>query len=280
MESRPFTFRVKEDQWNLVVRGSGKAFLLLFHGYGQRCEAFKYWEEVLAERYTFVHVDLAFHGQNASGSFAHSFDAQYAQAWFQAILQCIGAQRVDVLAYSIGARVAQFVAKHSWKSIGTLALLAPDGLPVRPGYRFITQTLPGNWLFRAFVSLPQIALSGIFVAEKLRLISGKAASFYRFEIANQAKREQLFNTWMFYRSCKLSAEELIHLAQHIEGGMEVYLGQYDAVLPPKETLRYLQKQEIPCRTFSLELGHNLLSEKAVRKWVQTHTNEKSGLGAA
>ncbi len=280
MESRPFTFRVNQDQWNLTVKGSGKAFLLLFHGYGQRCESFKYWEEVLAERYTFVQVDLAFHGQNALGSFADTFDAQYAKAWFQAILQCVGATQIDLLAYSIGARVAQFVAHHNVQHVGRLALLAPDGLPVRQGYRLITQTLMGNWLFKAFVHLPHIAYSGIFVAERLRLISGKTASFYRFEIASKAKREQLFNTWMFYRNCQLSASDLAVLAQQIEGGVEIYLGQYDAVLPPKETMLYLKKHQVACRTFSLELGHNLLSEKAVRKWVQTHTHEKSGFGAA
>lgn len=273
-------FKVNEDCWNLQIKGMGRKYLLVFHGYGQHCEAFHHWEDLLADEYTFLHVDLAYHGSHAAASFQSLFDEAYCRIWLNQILQHSRTNQVDVLAYSIGARVALTVASLMPECIGKIALLAPDGLPVLPSYRFITGTWPGVLLFKAFVKVPQIALTGIFLAELLRIFPKRTADFYRFEISSKVKREQLFNTWMFYRECRPNPEQLRSLPEKIQGGVNVYLGLNDAVLPPKRTLKFLKKNGIVFGTFLLDLGHNLLSEKAVRKFVQTHTNEKSGFGAA
>lgn len=273
-------FKVNEDRWQMQIKGMGGKYLLLFHGYGQHCEAFHHWEELLAEEYTFLHIDLAYHGAHSAEAFEPLFDEAYCKTWFGHILELIGIRQVDLLAYSIGARVALKVALLMPECIGKIALLAPDGLPVLPSYRFITGTWPGVLLFKAFVKIPQIALTGILMAELLRIIPKRTADFYRFEISGKEKRQQLFNTWMFYRECQLNPQQLRDLQEKIQGGVNVYLGLNDAVLPPKRTLGYLNKHGILFGTFKLDLGHNLLSEKAVRKFVQSHTNEKSGFGAA
>jgi pimeloyl-ACP methyl ester carboxylesterase len=273
-------FKVNEDCWQLQIKGMGDKFLLLFHGYGQHCEAFHHWEELLADEYTFLHVDLAYHGAHETSRFEPLFHKEYCKIWLNRILACSGAKQVDILAYSIGARVALHTASVMPEKIRKIVLLAPDGLPVLPSYRFITNTWPGVLLFKAFVKIPQIALSGIFLAELMRIFPKRTADFYRFEISSLAKRKQLFNTWMFYRECRPKPDQLKALQERIPGGIHVILGQNDAVLPPLRSIKFLEKHEIHWGTFKLDIGHNLLSEKAVRKFVQSHTNEKSGFGAA
>jgi len=255
-------------EWHAPLLGSGKRFLLVFHGYGQDAHAFHHLAELLSDSYTLVLMDLAYHGRNASMLEGYFFQPNQAAEFIDSVCRELQTERISLVGYSIGARIAMSISGACSKRIEELWLFAPDGMPVSGFYKFLTTNLIGISLFRGFVKRPHLVFAIIKAAQALKLIKHKAAKFYLHETADFAKRKQLFNTWMAYRAALPNHIALNDAVRKSSLSVVCVLGIDDSVIPYGRTRRFIRKKLSAAQVYELETGHNMLSDKAIRKFAE------------
>lgn len=258
-------FQVGSIQWKATRFGSGPQWLIALHGYGQEASVFRHFAELHHDNYSLLVIDLAYHGTQSKMLKGFVFDETYARLWMQTILEQLAISKIGLLGYSIGGRISMSIAAWFPEHIEELILIAPDGLPVSRTYRCLTGTLAGQMLFRKFISSPGIAFLLIRLVERLRLLPMKVADYFRNEISTEEKRQQLFDTWMAYRKCLPQTRSL--RAQSTKGTLPVMciLGKSDKVIPFRKARRFALKQFASVQLLELNMGHNLLSEKAMKQ---------------
>ncbi|MBX7203329.1 MAG: alpha/beta hydrolase [Bacteroidia bacterium] len=267
--------QVGDDYWKFDLKGQGHHLLIALHGYGQDATAFRYLTPGFEDQYTIVLVDLAYHGQQANMRAGLLFNKAYAQLWLETLLRALNKRKAGLLGFSIGARVALFIASVAPMHIRELWLIAPDGLPVSPIYRFLTSTKPGVLLFSSFVEKPWLARFLVRTGLLIRLLNQQTGNYFLKEIETKTRRQHLFNTWSCYR---LALPEFSALSQlNTDGRLSVFaiLGTRDAIIPFKKTKRALKRVLPQAILLAPELGHNLLSEKASRILQELIRHKKS-----
>lgn len=251
--------------WKAETFGTGPQLLVALHGYGQDSSVFKHLCGLLGTRYTFLAIDLAFHGKNKDLPKGFEFDELYSRKWVEAILAKTGKSQLGITGYSIGARVALSVASWCPEQVNELLLLAPDGLPVSSSYKLLTSTWAGNNRFKAAVKSPGLAFNLISIGQALKIIPHKAADFFRTEIATIEKRQQLFDCWMAYRDAIPDGSVLRKRSLTGKLAVTCVLGRFDSVIPFKKTTKHLLRILPDSRVIELKMGHNLVSEKSAKK---------------
>src|SRR5690606_35857699 len=129
--------------------------VLCFHGYGETGKAFSFLEKAAADRYSFIALDLPYHGETEWRE-----GLEFTTNDLLTIIQLIKKEtgRADdhaiLLGFSLGGRLALQLYEISPQTVNRIALLAPDGLKVNPWYWFATQTILGNRLFALTMQKP------------------------------------------------------------------------------------------------------------------------------
>ena len=133
--------------------GNGFAQVLAFHGFGRTSADFALFEPLLAERCTIHAFDLHFHGESSTpGERAHEpFTPEELAAYFTAFADHMGVQRVTLLGYSLGGRIALSLLTTMPDRVASVLLVAPDGLKTRPWYRVLAASRFGRHLYGRFV---------------------------------------------------------------------------------------------------------------------------------
>jgi pimeloyl-ACP methyl ester carboxylesterase len=263
--NKTIQFEADNLVWKADLIGKGPKLLIAFHGYGQNADIFRHVEELMQEEYTFLLVDLAFHRHQKDFPKGFLFDEAYSKKWISAILEKSGKTVVSLMGFSIGARIAMFVAQNNTDKVNEIWLIAPDGLPVSKAYKFLTRSWFGKKLFQHFVESPSVANLLIAMGEKSKLITVKAAKFYRHEISNVSMRQQLFDTWVSYQEAIPNYKVLGALNDKGKLAITCILGKQDAIIKFRRTRKFLRKSLPDAQIIELEIGHNILSDKGVKK---------------
>lgn len=257
-------FQAGGIQWNVSQFGHGPQYLIAFHGYGQDAQAFKHFSEISTDTYTILSIDLAFHGKHEEFPKGFIFSREYAEIWLNVLLEATEQKTFGLIGYSIGARIAMSMLEWFPKKISELILFAPDGLPVAKTYLLLTRTWLGVKVFRYFIESPGIAFFLIKFGEKLKIVPSKVADFYRNEIQDESKRLQLFDTWMAYRRSTPTDKRLNKQLKVNSKHVMCILGRRDAVIKYAITRKHARKRYPNLQLIELDLGHNLLSNKAIK----------------
>lgn len=257
-------FQAGTIHWNATRFGQGSQWLIALHGYGQNASLFRHFAEHYGDRYSILAIDLAHHGSNTDIPPTLLFDDAYARIWLEAILEKTGMQRIGMLGFSIGGRISMSLASWFPDQISELILLAPDGLPVSLTYRFLTRTWLGNVIFRRFILYPGVALGIIKAGVACGWMPGKVADYFKNEISTLVKRQQLFDTWMTYRNALPKKQRLRLALKNKKIPVTCVLGKNDKVIPFKKTRKTALERLSGMQLVELEIGHNLLSDKAMK----------------
>jgi pimeloyl-ACP methyl ester carboxylesterase len=255
-----------KNEWNITAFGKGDTILLAFHGYGQSHTVFEHFSKLIYETHTIWCIDLAFHGENSDINQGFQFDVAYAKELIDKILILTNKSQIGLLGYSIGGRIALSIASIVPERISEILLFAPDGLPVSKSYYFLTHTLLGDFLFKRFVKNSGLAVNLLRFGKNLKFLPAKLADYYLFEIDTHQKREQLYSTWKAYRMAIPNKKNLLNWNN--KGEITCVLGKHDSVIPLNKTQKHLKIILPSSRVIVLEAGHNLLSEKAIKKLAE------------
>lgn len=130
---------------NYEVFGSEGKFILLMHGWGGSMDSFKPLIRDLtleAGKARVIGVDFPGHGQSPEPPEVWQVDQFKAQ--ILALLDELGAQRVDIVAHSFGGRVALLMAAENPERVGRMVLTGCAGLPPkRSGAQQVKQAVLG-----------------------------------------------------------------------------------------------------------------------------------------
>ena len=169
--------------------GTGNAYALAIHGFGQDGHFFK----TLSEQYpklTICAIDLPWHGETEW--YIDSFNLRD----FDPIIKFLDTQgSIHLIGFSMGCRIAIALSQIHPRLTRSMTLLSPDG--ISGPYHFITEYIPrslrkrlGEWLQN-----PQWLLDASKTLYDGGLLKRFPAAFVQKHLKDPQNRNRLFKTW-------------------------------------------------------------------------------------
>src|SRR5204862_3360421 len=228
----------------------------------------------LGDPCTLYAFDLHFHGESPRypGRVDEPFTPEELATFFFAFTSSIGCQRITLLGYSLGGRLALSVLEQVPERIERVFLAAPDGLKTRPWYRGLATSAIGRRLYKRFVEKPAIVHAVIHGLRAVRLMNERMHRFLIGQTDSRIKRELVRDVWLSYR---LIEPDLQRVADNVnEHGIPVHLffGAHDRVIPPSlgDHLRPLAPAMITQQ--ELPFGHVVLTKELGEAMI-SHLNQ-------
>ncbi len=241
--------------------GRGPVQVLAFHGFGRTGEDFALFEPLLAERCTLHAFDLHFHGESATpGERAHApFTPLELAAYFNAFADHISADKVALLGYSLGGRIALSLLTTMPGRVARVVLVAPDGLKTRPWYRGLAASRFGRHLYGRFVEDPRRAHAIMNTLHRTGLMRPKLHRFLVGQTDTRPKRQQVHDVWLSYRLIEPDLADVGRVLRERSVPLHLFLGLTDSVIPAHlaEGLRSQAPHQVQVHV--LEGGHVLLT---------------------
>lgn len=254
----------KKSSISYATYGVGPKPVIAFHGYGQTKEVFKRLSDVFGSDYQIVAVDLPFHGKTIWKG-QEMVEEEELMAFSQDFLKAVGVHaKFSVLAYSIGGNFALSIASVFAERMDTLWLLAADGLKYKPGYRFITQTVLGKWVFKGFVEFPQPAIGIIKLLHFIGFYPYKLKQFFLSNISTKEKRYDIYRRWRSVSVMIRSRREVIRKLNKHHIRVNLLFGKYDKIISYKSAIK-IDRQLKNSNLVILEDGHQLLNEQTFKE---------------
>lgn len=183
--------------------------------------------------------------------------AQALRALLAAVRAHFQVERVDLLGFSLGARVVMGMVAAAPEWVGGLVLLAPDGLRVHPVYGFAVYTWLGRALFKAVVRWPVGILGIVRILYALRLLPGTTYRLALRQLETRARRDRLYHAWMAWSGIRPDLRALSELSQRHGLHWHVVWGRQDEILDVRQGERFARKVA-GTRFYPLEGGHFFL----------------------
>jgi pimeloyl-ACP methyl ester carboxylesterase len=241
--------------------GHGPLQVLAFHGFGRTGEDFRVLEGSLGGLCTIHAFDLHFHG--ASPAYPHRADQPFTPrelaAFFTAYADGLGAERIALLGYSLGGRIALNLLEQLPERVERAFLVAPDGLKTRPWYRSLAASGLGRRAYKRFVNHPGRVHATMDLLRTFHLMDERMHRFLKGQTDSRAKRQLVHDVWLSYR---LIEPDLIRVADRVRAfdiPVHMVFGLYDRVIPVQlgDRLRALAPDRIDQQV--LPFGHVLIS---------------------
>ncbi|MFZ1332350.1 MAG: alpha/beta hydrolase [Flavobacteriales bacterium] len=214
--------------------GSGPKALIALHGFGRTGEDFSVLEKTIGTAYTIHAFDLHFHGQSPSypQRSEEPFTPGEMAVFFSAFADELKLEKISILGYSLGGRVALNLLEQMPERIERAFLTAPDGLKTRPWYRALASSGFGRWAYRRFVERPAGPVMIIDLLGATRLMSLKMHRFLKGQTDGRAKRMLLRDVWLSYRLIEPDLETVAMNAKKFEIPIHLIFGERDSVIKP------------------------------------------------
>src|SRR5215831_2285952 len=126
---KSFFLPYQSSQVYYQIGGKGKKILCCFHGYGESSESFAFLENYLGDEFSLLCIDLPFHGKTEWNEGTH-FTPYELVLIINEILQQFpeSGPKIYLMGFSLGGRIALSLFETIPEKIGSLILLAADGL--------------------------------------------------------------------------------------------------------------------------------------------------------
>jgi pimeloyl-ACP methyl ester carboxylesterase len=248
--------------------GTGQKLLLCLHGYGECSESFHFLEKYIGTEYTLIGIDLPFHGKtqwNEGLQFSVADRVTITETLHTTY--CDGNQRITLLGYSMGGRVALQLLQSLSTKIEKTVLLAPDGLKVNFWYWLATQTYIGNRLFGYTMKHPGWFFSLLKAGNKLKLINQSVLKFTRYYINDTTVRRLLYERWTTMRAIKPNLASIKKLIRAHALPVRLLYGQYDRIIRHERGEKFRRGIESFCTLHIIQTGHQVLQEKQVKEII-------------
>ncbi len=244
--------RVHCLQW-----GTGKRLLIALHGFGDRARLFSVLERPLGERYTVVAFDLPFHGQTEWP--CETFDKSDMLQIIEQIRLRVGQERLSLMGFSFGARIAQGLLADVLPRLERLFLLAPDGIRTQGMWWAVHTPLWLRRRLRKWVQHPAEWLRAVSWGRRLRLVPLLVAQFLRFHLARAERRQRVFGCWLALDSFYLRRRTLRALWATSGVPIFVFLGSTDETIH-RRAVQELAKGLPNVQVIYVSGGHRMVGE--------------------
>lgn len=246
--------------------GNGQKILLAFHGIGQDFLCFKTFAETFADTYTTYCFDLPFHGKSQFPA----NEVTTKNAWKDFLSNFLEENQISnfsIIGFSMGGRFALATLEAFSTQIDKLILIAPDGISEHPLYQMATRFKLSRLIFKTLIFHHQYFLLVATLLAKLRLVPQKAIRFALKMLDSTEKQQQVYYSWLGFRELNFKMSYIAKLILQEKIEVFIFVGKYDAILPPKQILP-LSKKLSDVRLVILETGHTKLVEKSISYLIQ------------
>ncbi len=243
--------------------GQGPVHVIAFHGFGRTGEDFQVLEGSLGDRCTIHAFDLHFHGHSPSyPQRAHQpFTPEELSTYFTAFTDGLQQEKVSLLGYSLGGRLAMSLVEHMPERIERLFLAAPDGLKNKPWYRALAGSRPGRSGYERFVERPEAFHLLINALHGLKLMNSRMHRFLIGQTDSRAKRVLIHDVWLSYRQIEPDLARVAARAREHGIPIHLYFGEHDRVIKPALGQRLLNHAPDLITQEDLPFGHVILTRQ-------------------
>ena len=241
--------------------GTGPNALIALHGFGRSSADFVRFTRPLNKVFTVYAADIFFHGKSTVERIApdrNPLTPEEFTAFFSAFFDHIGADKVWLMGYSLGGRLAMVLAQNMPERIGGLYLFAPDGLNVNRWYGLLSHYAAGRALFRFFRRRPSWFFRTLRFLLNAGVVSPRTADFVESQIRTSVDQERVYMTWCFLR--KLEPDHKL-LGERLSANgisLDLYFGLYDNIIREGQAKKLLSHVD-RARVRTLRSGHFLLT---------------------
>lgn len=243
--------------------GNGDKVLFCFHGYGEHADTFLFLENFLKEEYTIIAIDFPAHGDTIWNDDFFSPDD---------LLQIIHllkphpVEKISILGYSMGGRIALHILQHYPETIDNIALIAPDGLHVNFWYWLGTQTRAGNMLFKTTMNNPGWLFGLIKIVDATGTLNKSLLNFSRKFLSDEDERLMLYKRWTMMRYFRPKHNGILKALQNENIKLKILFGKFDRVILSKRSSFLRGQKNVSVKI--MDAGHNLLREKHANEIIQ------------
>lgn len=255
------------------ILGTGPSVTICLHGFGENKSSFSLLESPLGSEYTFLCLDLPFHGETEWNE-GLLFSAKDFLAVIDKAFQEIGLEMghsFSILSFSLGGRLALWLLEKIPARINRAILLAPDGLHVNFWYWLGTQTLLGNKLFYATMLKPAWFFTLIKIAGNVGMLNTSIIKLVHYYLDDKVGRLLLYKRWTALRKFKpdlqLSKKNIISYNIPVR----LVFGSYDQIILEKRS-DFFKNNNNNVKVTVLDAGHQLLKEKYITHIIQQFSN--------
>lgn len=258
-------FSTETSNLHYYEYGSGQQILLAFHGFGMRGTQFQVFEEAFGKKYRIISFDLFFHGDTVlyDNSVQNIRKGLQSARFSEQITQFLTAlypnvEKVSVLSYSIGTRMALCLIENMPQKIETVYLIAPDGIePNRllqlGGANFII-----NRVFHQLVYSPKTVSFLLNLLLKLNYIDTTIHRILKAEFDTAETRLTCYNTITYYGKLSFNRHRIAELINQHRLNCHLYFGKKDKLFPAKIGERFGRLLNAP-NIHIFDEGHELVN---------------------
>jgi len=253
--------------------GVGPQIVVCFHGYGEEAAAFNFLEKYASNQYTFISIDLPFHGKT-DWKDGINFTANDLQQILYGILEQNNSKpptsnfKLSLLGFSLGGRMALSLYQTIPEKIEKLVLLAPDGLKVNFWYWLATQTWLGNKFFKLTMKKPGWFLGFLKLLNKLKLVNTSIFKFVTYYIGDAEVRRLLYARWTTLRKIKPNISLIKKNIRKHKTPVRLVYGKHDRIILSSVGEKFRKGIEEHCTISIIPAGHQVLHEKHVEEIVE------------
>ncbi len=216
--------------WHFNHWGKGKTLLIAMHGFGENCGYFDFLERHLADKVTWISLDLPYHGQTLWRGGKNSPITEL-KTFIEACCHKYGCHKVVLVGYSMGGRYClKFTEQHP-ELVEKLILLAPDGVNRSPWFDMASKTTVGKTIFWRIMHNPGTFFRMLDIGLKTGLVSPSMHKFVNLHMKQPGRRRLVFATWQILARIEPNLKQVKANLNHFEIPMTVILGRFDKVIP-------------------------------------------------
>ena len=236
--------------------GSGSEYILCFHGYAQAASRWSILEPYLNPRFTLYAFDLPYHGKtqwNAVDTFTVASLVEIVKQVLPAAVK-----KFNLLAYSMGGRIALRLLQEIPQMITKAVLLAPDGLHRNRWYRFATHTVLGRRIFNEFKKNPKLIITVGKRLKKQGVLSEQMYNLAYYYIHDETARFLLYNRWISTRHFQPNLKLLRQIISQYHIPVEMVFAKHDKVIVADHGIEFIKGLEHQARIHIIDTGHSFL----------------------
>lgn len=242
--------------------GSGDKPMLAFHGYGMTGKQFHVLKDSVLTQYHVYGFDHFFHGESTLEGWTEehilagmprTLVKSYLEEWFN----IYGRQKISLMAYSIGAKLALILLEEFPEWIDEIILMAPDGLSLYKGFDFLTNKPIGKYFFRNATKSKWMAPALLRNLRRLRIIDDNLYNIAYAEIDTEKKRLDVYYTLNLIRRLQPDTEKIIKLIEQHPIKCTIIFGKDDKLFP-KSAAKPFTDQLTKAEIHEVPLGHWLV----------------------
>jgi pimeloyl-ACP methyl ester carboxylesterase len=241
--------------------GSGKEFLLAFHGFSENGKSFEAICPALEPRFTVYAMDMPYHGESIWKE-AHHFNRKDLHNIVQILQDQEGFEYFSVLGFSMGGKSAMSCVLHFREKVKGMYLLASDGIKTRAVYNLAVYPAWGRFLFKGIVKRPGWFFTLLRLLHKVGILSPWLLKFTVNHMDTLEKRQRLYDTWVSMSDFHIPISRLKAELNALAIPVWLVFGKRDEVIPPSVAHGFAEGLE-HVHVELIDRGHYFIDERVV-----------------